>query len=76
VGIASVTNEDGIILVTAHGKIIRTKVNSINPTGRSTQGVKLINLSNDDKVVAMAKLVEKQEEEMEEAPEKEKATEG
>jgi len=69
IGIADVTDEDEIILITANGKMIRIKVGSINPTGRSTQGVKLINLGPEDKVVAMAKLVEKHEEELEKEPE-------
>jgi DNA gyrase subunit A len=53
-----VTNEDQLMLMTEQGKIIRVKVEGISVIGRNTQGVKLIDLSEGEKVVAVAKVVE------------------
>lgn len=53
-----VTDEDQLMLMTEQGKIIRLKVEGISVIGRNTQGVKLINLSEGEKVVAVAKVVE------------------
>jgi DNA gyrase subunit A len=43
--------------------IIRMKTNDVRAIGRATQGVKLIDIEGDDKVVSIARLVEKEEEE-------------
>lgn len=61
------------MIVTDKGVIIRLDVNSISRTGRSTQGVKLIRLSDDQFVATVAK-VEKEEEEVV-APQEENMTE-
>jgi len=45
---------DGILLISEHGIIIRSKVNSISVIGRATQGVKLMNLNEGDRVAACA----------------------
>lgn len=58
VGLAQVSEEDEIMMVTAEGKIIRVKVKGIPIMGRNTQGVKLIDLEPGDKVVSLAKVVE------------------
>jgi DNA gyrase subunit A len=49
---------DGIILITQAGMIIRLGVADVRLVGRSTQGVKLIDLDPEDRVVAVAKLAE------------------
>jgi DNA gyrase subunit A len=60
-------NEDSDVLVmTANGKLIRLRSTDIRAVGRATQGVRLINLEDDDKVTA-ATLVES-EAEKEEVP--------
>ena len=53
-----VTDYDQLMIITGHGKIIRLRVVDISVIGRNTQGVKLINLGEDEKVVAVAKLIE------------------
>ena len=65
----SVTAEDEMLIVTKDGIMIRMKISDINEIGRNTQGVRLIKLkSENDAVVAVAKLVsEKKEEEIEAA---------
>ncbi len=69
-----VSSSDQIMLVTNSGKLIRMKVhenenNSIRVTGRKTQGVKLFDVDNDEKVVSVALLVEGDDEENDETEE-------
>jgi DNA gyrase subunit A len=63
VGVRMVTDEDDIMLVTDGGKVIRTPVRGISIIGRNTQGVRLIELAEGEKVVGVARLAEKEEEE-------------
>lgn len=60
IGMKQVTDEDEIMLITSHGKIIRMKINGISVIGRNTQGVKLIGVAKDEKVVGIAQLAEKE----------------
>jgi len=71
VGVKQVRPEDGLVLITQGGKLIRTEVSGVSQIGRSTQGVKVMNLGRGDTVVAVAKVVESddEEEEGEENPE-------
>jgi DNA gyrase subunit A len=62
VGVAQVTGGDQVILITQDGMIIRTAVDAIREIGRSTQGVRLINLEGEDRLVAIAKVVEREDE--------------
>ncbi len=62
VGIIQVLDEEEIIIIASSGKLIRTKAANISIMGRSTQGVKLIDLANEDKVVSIARVVEREEE--------------
>ncbi len=55
--IASVLDDDEIMLVTKKGITIRTSVSQISIIGRNTQGVRLIKLDDGDKLVGMAKIV-------------------
>ena len=58
VGIACVTDRDELLLVTEQGQIIRMKTGDLRPMGRDTQGVKLMDLAEGDRLVSMAKLTE------------------
>lgn len=71
VGIAHVSDDDQVLLITEQGMIIRTSCASIRSVGRSTQGVRVINIDDTDKVVAAMKLMEKEqpEEGAEDVPE-------
>src|SRR6266508_2298216 len=60
-GIKSVTDADQLLLITQSGMLIRIKVKDIRETGRAAQGVRLINLDEGDRVVAVAKLAEPDE---------------
>ena len=45
---------DDILLLSRDGTILRTNANQINPTGRITQGVRVMNLDEGDRVVAVS----------------------
>jgi DNA gyrase subunit A len=60
IGMKQVTNADDVMLITNHGKIIRMKIKGISTIGRNTQGVKLINVEKEEKVVGVARLAEKE----------------
>jgi len=59
VGVLQVKDDDEMIIIASSGKLIRLKASNIRIIGRSTQGVKLINLAEDDKVVGIARVAEK-----------------
>jgi DNA gyrase subunit A len=62
VGVAYVQEGDELLLITQQGMILRMQTNDVRAIGRATQGVKLIDIEGDDKVVSIAKLAEKEEE--------------
>ena len=53
-----INNKDQLMLVTDKGKLIRCPVNDVRIGGRQTQGVTLFNVSEEEKVVSVAKLEE------------------
>ena len=57
VAINSVTDDDDIILISQKGIVIRLSASNISEIGRNTQGVRLMRLSEGDRVVASAKVV-------------------
>ena len=60
VGAFQVTNDTQIMIITTHGgKVIRMNASEISVIGRGTQGVTLIDLESDEKVAAVAKVVER-----------------
>jgi DNA gyrase subunit A len=60
-GVAQVSEEDDVMLVTDGGKIIRMPVAEIRVSGRNTQGVRLIGMEEDEYVASLARLAEKEE---------------
>jgi DNA gyrase subunit A len=68
VAVRQVVDQDQIIVASNHGKVIRTKVAEISEVGRAAQGVRLINLDEGEAVGAVAKIMEKEEEETLETP--------
>ena len=62
VGAAFVEEGDELLLITEQGMILRMQANDTRAIGRATQGVRLIDIEADDKVVSIARLVEKEEE--------------
>jgi DNA gyrase subunit A len=58
VGIALVKPEDEIMLITDRGQTIRTAVDGVRETGRNAQGVKLMSIGDDERVVAFESIGE------------------
>lgn len=54
IGIVGISEEE-LLLITEIGKVIRIKIEQVRPIGRATQGVRIINLGDNDRVVSIAK---------------------
>jgi DNA gyrase subunit A len=65
VDIAAVSEGDEIMLITFQGMVNRTKVAEIRTVGRNTQGVRVMNLNEGDRIVSLAKVAP---EEVDESP--------
>ena len=63
IGIAQVSDDAELMLITQQGKILRMAAKDIRTIGRATQGVRLIDIEGDDRAVSIARLAEKDEEE-------------
>ncbi len=64
ISISNVTDEDGLMIINRSGLTIRMRVDSLKTRGRATQGVKLINIKNNDAIASVAVVpVEDEEEE-------------
>jgi DNA gyrase subunit A len=61
IGMAQVSEDDEIILITANGKVLRIRARDISVQGRNTQGVRLFDIDEGDKVVSFAKVVERED---------------
>ena len=62
IGIKAVTDKDEVMIITEKGLVVRTSVKDIRTTGRSTQGVRVINLKDPkDSVSAVAPVVVEEE---------------
>jgi DNA gyrase subunit A len=57
VGALTVRDTDEIMLITVGGQMVRIPVNGIREAGRNTQGVKLVNLADKDKLQAIAQVI-------------------
>ena len=57
-----VTDEDDIMLISDGGTLVRTGTGDISTLGRNTQGVTLIRLAEDEKLVGMARIETEAEE--------------
>jgi DNA gyrase subunit A len=60
VALLLVADEDDLMLMTDHGRIIRMPVKDISIIGRNTQGVRLIGMSEAERVTGAARLAEKE----------------
>lgn len=66
ISIKEVTDSDDLMIITTKGILIRQKVKDIRVMGRNAQGVKLIRLSENDRISAVARIVEEDKEENQE----------
>lgn len=63
IGVQQVTDDDQLMMITNRGKIIRLRIKDIRTIGRNTQGVRLIEMNDDERVVSLARLAEQEDEE-------------
>ena len=56
IGVLPVVDEDQVMLVANSGKVIRMPMDTVRIIGRNTQGVRLINLEEDEIVVDLSML--------------------
>jgi DNA gyrase subunit A len=70
VGIAQVSEDDEILLITREGKVLRMRAKDISVQGRNTQGLRLLETESGDSLVSLAKVVER-DDERDAEPEKE-----
>jgi len=61
VGVEQVIETDEILVITSNGNIIRMRVDEISVIGRNTQGVRVVSLTDGNRVVCIEKLVEESE---------------
>ena len=59
VRVAQVVDDDEVMLITDGGKVLRCRVAGISTMGRATQGVRVMDLAEGEKLVSMARLVER-----------------
>ena len=62
VGVVATEKDHDLMALTSNGKMIRVSIDSISKTGKNTQGVRVVKLDNDDKVVSIAKTLSEKEE--------------
>ena len=74
VGVSYVQTGDELLVITQQGMILRMLTDDVRSIGRATQGVTIIDLEENDKVVSIARLVEKEDEDAAAAPAPEPAT--
>lgn len=58
VGAVQVSETDEIMLISDKGTLVRTRVDEVSVQGRNTQGVRLIRLKNDEKLVGLEQVDE------------------
>ena len=63
-----VGDDDEIMLITTGGVLIRTRISEVRDMGRATQGVRLINLGEGEKLAGLEKILERDDEENGEEP--------
>ncbi|MCF6337395.1 MAG: DNA gyrase subunit A, partial [Gammaproteobacteria bacterium] len=69
VGAVLVSEEEQIMLISDGGTLVRTRVTEISVLGRNTQGVRLIKLSNGEKLVGIERVAETEEDDSDEVAE-------
>ena len=61
VAVALVEEQDELMLMTTGGVLIRTRVSEVRETGRTAQGVRLINLDEGEHLISLEKVAESDE---------------
>jgi DNA gyrase subunit A len=68
IGAVLISEDDGLLMMTNHGQTVRISIEDLRVMGRATQGVKLVNLHEKDKLFAIQKLEGIAKTEAEDAP--------
>jgi DNA gyrase subunit A len=63
IGLLAIEETDDLMLITTKGMIVRINAGEVRQTGRGAQGVRVINLKEDDTLAAMARVAEARDEE-------------
>lgn len=66
IGAIQVQDGEEIMLISDQGTLVRTRVDEVSSSGRNTQGVTLIKLAKDEKLVGLERVQEPSEEDLEE----------
>ena len=74
VSIHAVSDEDELMIITTKGLIIRLPVRDLRPIGRNTQGVRLINLDEGDRVIDVSRITPGEEDDESESTEADEST--
>ncbi len=61
IGAVCVTDRDSIVMISTSGQTVRINMKDLRVLGRNTQGVRLVNLKEEDKLVAIQKLENSEE---------------
>ncbi len=61
IGITQVSDEDDVMLISNHGQLIRVNAKGISNLGRATQGVRLIQMKGDEKLVSQTRIIPEEE---------------
>ena len=69
VSLMAVNSDEDLVIVTDGGTIMRMSISQVSTLGRSTQGVRLIKLKDDQKVATVSKIMKEEESEIEETSE-------
>ena len=72
IGAMVVDEDDEVLMINSEGIIIRIRAGEVSKLGRATQGVKIMKVEDDTKIVAMAKVIKDEDEDGEEKPKEKK----
>ena len=61
VGATIVKDEDEVMVINSNGVIIRIRANEVSTSGRTTQGVKVMKVEKDNRIVSFAKVVDEED---------------
>ena len=75
VALKAVTDDDELMMITLNGQVVRIGMDNLRVIGRATQGVKIITLKKDDKLVSVAKVAKEEESDSEENSETDESIE-
>lgn len=72
IGAMVVDEEDEVLLINSEGIIIRIRANEVSELRRATQGVKIMKVEDETKIVAMAKVIKEDDEDEDDESAKDK----